>query len=145
MLGSGVISWSSRKQPIVTLLSTEAEYIVATSCTCQAVSLRNILEELHFMQDRPTPIDCDNTSAINLSNNPDEHGQSKHIEVKYHFFLDLTKDPKISLIYYRSKDEFAYMFTKTLKPVSFLTYTINLVFTNLTERCFSLREGTLAT
>ena len=48
MLGSGVVSWSTKKQPIVTLSTTKAEYVAATSCACQAFWLRNILVELHF-------------------------------------------------------------------------------------------------
>ncbi|XP_047270289.1 secreted RxLR effector protein 161-like [Capsicum annuum] len=74
MLGSGVISWSSKKQPIVTLSTTEAEYVAAASYACQAIWLRNILEELYFKKEGPMPIYCDNTSAINLSKNPVEYG-----------------------------------------------------------------------
>ncbi|WMV49921.1 hypothetical protein MTR67_043306 [Solanum verrucosum] len=77
------------------------------SCACQAIWMRNILEELHFKQEGPTPIYCDNTSAIILSNNPVEHRRSKHIDVKYHFFCDLTKDAKIILIYCKSEEQVA--------------------------------------
>ncbi|XP_060174266.1 secreted RxLR effector protein 161-like [Lycium barbarum] len=45
MVGSAAILWSSKKQPIVTLSTTEAEYVAANSCACQAIWLRRILEK----------------------------------------------------------------------------------------------------
>ncbi|XP_057981300.1 secreted RxLR effector protein 161-like [Malania oleifera] len=50
MLGTRAVSWSSKKQPIVTLSTTEAEFIAATACACQAIWLKRILEELQFKQ-----------------------------------------------------------------------------------------------
>ncbi|XP_076906725.1 putative F-box/FBD/LRR-repeat protein At4g13965 [Bidens hawaiensis] len=49
-LGSGVVSWCSKKQSTVALSSTEAEYISATATTCQAVWLRRVLEDLGLGQ-----------------------------------------------------------------------------------------------
>ncbi len=37
--GSGVVSWSSKKQPTVTISSTEVEYISVTIATCEVVWL----------------------------------------------------------------------------------------------------------
>lgn len=34
MVGNGAISWSSMKKPIVTLSTTEAEFVAAASCSC---------------------------------------------------------------------------------------------------------------
>ena len=37
LLSSGAVSWSSRKQPVVSLSTTKAEFIAAASCARQAV------------------------------------------------------------------------------------------------------------
>jgi len=97
MLGKGVISWSSKKQSIVTLSSTEAEFVIATACACQAIWLKRILEELEFKQAGATTIYCDNNSTIKLSKNPVLHGRSKHIDVKWYFLRDLCSDGVIQL------------------------------------------------
>ena len=41
-MGSGAISWASKKQPVVALSTAEAEYVAATAAACQAVWLRKI-------------------------------------------------------------------------------------------------------
>ena len=84
MLGTSAISWSSKKQPIVTLSYTEAKFVVATPCACQAIWLRRILEELQFRQSGATKILCDNSYIIKLSKNVVLHERSKHIDVKFY-------------------------------------------------------------
>ncbi|XP_038719830.1 secreted RxLR effector protein 161-like [Tripterygium wilfordii] len=99
LLSSGAVSWSSRKQPVVTLSTIEAEFIAAASCACQAVWLRRLLEKLEHVQEGSTVIYCDNNSAIKLSKNPVMHGRSKHIDVRFHFLRDLSKDGVVKLIH----------------------------------------------
>ncbi|XP_045797951.1 secreted RxLR effector protein 161-like [Trifolium pratense] len=54
MLGEGAISWSSKKQPIATLSTTEVEFIVAVSCSCQCIWINNVLKHLKVKQNKST-------------------------------------------------------------------------------------------
>ncbi|KAA8531151.1 hypothetical protein F0562_005935 [Nyssa sinensis] len=119
-MGSAVVSWSSKKQPIVTLSTTEAEFVATTSCACQAVWLRRLLGKLNFHQQDPTPTFCDNISAIKLSKNPVLHGRSKHMDVRFYFLRDLCNDGTIDLIFCKSEDQDADILTKPLKLPVFL-------------------------
>jgi hypothetical protein len=119
-LGSGAISWSSKKQPIVTLSTTEAEFVAAASCACQGVWLRRILQQLGQDQHKATLIFCDNSSSIKLSKNPILHGRCKHIDVRYHFLRDLTKEGVVELAHCSTNDQIADIMTKPLKLESFV-------------------------
>ena len=104
ILNSSAISWCSKKQPIVTLSTTEAEFVAAAVCTCQAIWIRRILKELRYNDQNCTYIWCDNSSTIKLSKNPVMHGRSKHIDVRYHFLRNLTREGLIDLVHCGSKD-----------------------------------------
>ncbi|CAL2260055.1 unnamed protein product [Prunus armeniaca] len=82
ILSSGVVSWSSKKQHVVTLSTTEVEFIAVASSACQVVWLRRILKSLNQEQYCPTLVYCDNVSTIKLSRNPVMHGRSKHIDIR---------------------------------------------------------------
>jgi hypothetical protein len=58
---------------------------------------------------------CDNNSTIKLSKNLVLHGRRNHIDVKFHFLRDLTKDETIEIIYCKSKDEVVDILNKSLK------------------------------
>ncbi|XP_048622851.1 secreted RxLR effector protein 161-like [Brassica napus] len=119
LMCGGAVAWSSRKQPIVTLSSTEAEYVAAATCACQAIWMRRILEEISHGQAGEMVLFCDNTSTIKLSKNAVMHGRSKHIRVRYHFLRDLSKQGIIKLVYFPTEMQLAYVMTKPLKLASF--------------------------
>jgi len=82
---SGVVSWSSKKQPTIALLSMEAEYRGVVIVACEVVWLQKLLLDLGQLVDAPVVIYCDNISNILLVNNSIYHVRTKHIEVHYHF------------------------------------------------------------
>ncbi|XP_062005817.1 secreted RxLR effector protein 161-like [Rosa rugosa] len=107
LLSSSAVSWMSKKQPIITLSTTEAEFVAAAACACQAVWMRRVLRNLNHVQEGSTTIMCDNTSTIKLSKNPVMHGRSKHIKVRFHFLRDLAKDGEVKLVHCGTQEQVA--------------------------------------
>jgi hypothetical protein len=69
-IGSGIISWFSRKQKSMALSSAEAEYMAASLVTCEALWLRKLLLGLFRHELEAIVIHCDNQSCIKPFENP---------------------------------------------------------------------------
>jgi hypothetical protein len=52
-IGSGAISWSSKRQPTVALSTCEAEYMAQTVAAKEAIWLRQLLQELSPTDESP--------------------------------------------------------------------------------------------
>lgn len=113
-LGSGAISWKSKKQSVPVVSSSEAEYIAASEATREILWLRRILEDLQTPQGSSTPLLIDNQSAIKMAKNPIFHDHTKHINTKYHLIRHHVKDGSIQLKYCPTADQPADIFTKAL-------------------------------
>jgi uncharacterized OsmC-like protein len=93
--------------------------MAAAAYACQAVWMRRILEKLNHEQEGCTILICDNSSTIKLSRHPFMHGHSKHIDVRFHFLRDLTRDRVIELVHCGSQDQVADLLTKLVKLQTF--------------------------
>ena len=125
-VGSGAISWKSKKDTSVSLCSTEAEYKSCTNASKEALWLRRILEDLGLPQQEPTPLYCDNQSAIALAKNPIYHAKSKHISLHHHFIREHIQEKQVSLIYCKGEDQVADILTKPLSREKFEFHCKNL-------------------
>jgi hypothetical protein len=80
-VGSGVISWSSKRHAIVALSTLEAEYRVQTLVSREALWLHMLVKNL--IPDQPTPhatvIYCGNQGAITLAKEPNFYARTKYI------------------------------------------------------------------
>jgi hypothetical protein len=66
-LGSAMISWQSRKQSSISLSTTEEEYIVVCSTSCESIWLQKLLTGLFDLEMEATMILCDNQSCIKMT------------------------------------------------------------------------------
>jgi hypothetical protein len=82
--------------------------------------LRRVLEKLGNIQSKCTIIFCDNSLAIKLSKNPVMHGRSKHIDIKFHFLRDLTREGTVELVHCSTQEQLSNVMTKPLKLEVFL-------------------------
>ena len=118
LLNGNILSWSSKKQSLVALSSTEAEYIALTEATKSGIFFKNILKELFYS----IPfIDLlgDNLSSLTLSAHPYNHNRSKHIDIKYHYIRQQVNNKSIKLLYINTKDNISDLLTKILDTTTF--------------------------
>lgn len=113
-----MVSWSSKRQPIVTLSSTEAELVSLCNASKEGIWMSSILSEIGipFV---PFTIYEDNIPCIRISEEPREHQRTKHIDVRYMYIRDLIKEKKVKLKYIKSEDQLADFFTKPLQTTRF--------------------------
>ena len=83
-LGGTTILWASNLQKIVTLSTTETEYVAITEVGKEMIWLHGFLDELGKKQEMGI-LHSDSQSAIFLTKNSILHSKSKHIQTKYHF------------------------------------------------------------
>jgi hypothetical protein len=114
MLGGTTISWSSKKQAVVALSSTEAKYLAGMHAAKEAVWLRCLLGELGQDTHSPTTLHIDNQSTIAIARNSKFHDRTKHINMCYHFLRHKVKTEEIKLLYVPTEDQVADVLTKGL-------------------------------
>jgi hypothetical protein len=111
----GAIGWSSKRQTMVALSSTESEYIGLSNAGQHLMWLRTFYEELGHSQPGPTKLYCDNQAAIILTKDPQYRTRTMHIERKFHFVRDdVVGKGKAIVSYVPTRDMVADIFTKAL-------------------------------
>ena len=97
LMADGPISWLSKKQPIVALSTSEAEYVALSSVTQEAVWLKRLLNSINAIPPGPVVIMEDNQGAIAIARNPVAHARTKHIDIRFHYIREAIQDGTIIL------------------------------------------------
>jgi hypothetical protein len=114
LVDGGAVSWSSKKQEIIALSTTEAEYVAATHAAKEGLWLRTLINTVFGGISGPTDLHCDNQSAIALTKDHQYHARTKHIDIRFHFIRWIIEDGKLRLLYCPTAEMLADSFTKAL-------------------------------
>lgn len=111
-LSNAAICWMSKRQPIVALSSTEAEYIALSSTACELVWLKQLADELYRDIAKTITVCCDNQSTIKLALSDAYRPRSKHIDVRHHYIRELVEAKVIHMKYVPTTENAADALTK---------------------------------
>ena len=114
LIDGGAVSWSSKKQEIISFSTMESEYVVATHGMKEALWLRNLLAEVFEPLTDTTTLFSDNQSVITLTKDHQFHPRTKHINVRYHFICWVVENSALHLVYCPMADMVADALTKVL-------------------------------
>lgn len=109
-LGKQPVGWYSRRQDIVALSVTEAEYIAACEGAKDCAWGMQFLVELQIMTN-PTLI-TDSEGALHLAKTSKFHRRSRHIEHRYHYIRQQVRGKHLRLRTIPGKDNPADLLTK---------------------------------
>jgi len=121
MLAGAMIAWSSKRQPVTAISSTESEFYSVSQCALDCVYLRRIMELLGYEQTSPTLIAQDNNACIFLVKGSGMYARAKHIDTRVHRVREFASGDKPEVKLYKIAGEYqpADIFTKGLPRVAF--------------------------
>jgi Reverse transcriptase (RNA-dependent DNA polymerase) len=114
LVDGSAVSWSSKQQEIISLSTTESEYVVAMHGGKEALWLRSLISEVFRTLQEPTTLFSDNQAAITLTCNHQYHARTKHIDVRYHWIHWVVEQGAIKVIYCPTDDMVTDALTKAL-------------------------------
>jgi hypothetical protein len=113
------ISWKSKSGQSVTLSSTEAEYYASSEAAKELLFVYNLIKSMGLELQMHMILYVDNTGAIYLANNYSTGQRTKHIDIRAHFVRELIVDELLRIVFIKSEDNDADIFTKNVSEELF--------------------------
>jgi hypothetical protein len=126
IIHGGAVSWSAKRQNIISLSTTESEYVAATHAAKEALWLRSLIKQLFDVNLSPTTLFSDNQSAIALTKDNQYHARTKHIDIRFHFIRWIVEQGAVRLVYCPTEDMVADTLTKALPSAKVKHFAIEL-------------------
>lgn len=117
-LQGSCISWASKKQHLIALSSTEAEFIAGTDAAKELTWIAHFLADLGPLGAQWTttvPVLCgDNQGALAMAKSNTFRPRTKHIHVRERFIAQMVQDGHCQIFYVPTRDMIADALTKAL-------------------------------
>jgi hypothetical protein len=97
MLNGASVTWSSKRQTVTAISSTESEFYSVSLCVLDCVYLRHIMEMLGYKQTNPTPISQDNNVCIFLVKGSGMYNRAKHIDTRIYHIRELSETGEVKI------------------------------------------------
>ena len=112
-LDSATVSWLSSTQKIVTLSTTEAEYVALGDGVKEVLFAKAVASFLvPGLTEKIILAIVDNEGAINLASNPLSSARTKHIDMRFYFVRELVSSGTIVVDYVPTSEQRADILTK---------------------------------
>ena len=121
-LGPNLISWSSKKQHVVSRSSAEAEFRSLAAIIADLTWIQSLLLELKHPCPASPSVFCDNISAVQLAANPVLHNRTKHFELDLYFVRDKVMQKQVFVSHVPTTDQIADILTKPISTQNFVKF-----------------------
>ena len=118
MVNGNVIHYKSKLEPIVSMSSTESEFIALALSLKEVEWVMNMCDEMGIGC-KKSIIWCDNQGALKIVQNRHSIGRTKHVDLKLQKMKEAVLTGKVLTEYVKSEHNVADIFTKALGRISF--------------------------
>ena len=112
-LNKAVIHFKTKQQSLVTLSSTEAEFVALVLGIKGLKWIYQMIEEIG-LPIKLAVVFCDNQGALKILKNEASTARTKHIDVRLQFLKEQVRNGLIETRYVQTNDQIADLFTKPL-------------------------------
>ena len=119
-IANASVCYASKRQHCISLSSTEAEIIAASTAACEIVYLRGLLAEMGVPQPAPTVLYVDNQGAVELSKDAKSCHRSRHVLRRFFKVRELVHAGEVEVKWIDTASNKADLLTKSsFAPTTF--------------------------
>ena len=118
------VSWSSKRQATVVQSTCEAKYVAGAEAVKEAIQIKRFINDLQIdgIYVSHIPLYVDNTSAIKLIKNAEDHQYTKYIDTRHYFIRECVQDSHIVITSILGADNPVDILIKPLGRLTFERY-----------------------